>query len=97
MIKVWSQYNKLKLYGSGKTILITKTSRKYNKVGRPWKLGQGGMSHAWLLSTFHDQQYGETRSNGNGETDLITKTVHCLHTDEGHISETINVRYENEA
>ena len=55
------------------------------------------MLHAWLLFTFHDQQYGETRLKGNGETDQITKTVYCLHTDKGHNSGTMKVRYENEA
>ena len=51
---------------------------KFNDVSKPWKWGQGQVTHAWLTCTLHDQwtKWGEPRLYGKGETDLIMKTWH---------------------
>ena len=54
-IKVWTKYGNTRLYGNGKTNLIMKTSRKFNKASRPWKWSQGQVTHVWLTCILHDQ------------------------------------------
>jgi hypothetical protein len=78
MINVWINDCEPSLYGSGESDLIMKTWCKCNKVNRPWKWGQGQVTHAWLTCTHYDvwTKHGECRLYGNGETDLITKTWH---------------------
>ena len=55
MINMWTKYSEPRLYGNSETGLITQIWHKFNKVGRPWKWGQGQVTHAWLICTHHDQ------------------------------------------